>query len=175
MMNGVILAATQLFDKTRPGEVLMGLLLAIFINIQVLFYGVVLAVLLNVISGIWKTTIEAGHLKITAKGLKRTIEKVGGYGIALAAFGLLDVLIIQITNQRFIFTVSMIISGIIILYEAKSITENLASITGLNLFKDLYEAARNAIGKRVDNDLLLKKPNKKRKTTTITEESDMQS
>lgn len=167
-MKGVILAAQQLFEETRPAEVLMGLLLAVFCNIQALFYGVVFAVLLNVVSGVWRSSNEAGRFRITAKGLKRTVEKIGGYGIALAAFGLLDVLIIQITNQRFIFTVSMIIAGIIILYEAKSITENLAEITGQNLFKELYEAARNAVGRRVDKDLLLKKDTTKVTTTTVT-------
>lgn len=174
-MKGVILAVQQFYNETKPLEVFGGLCMAVFFNIQALFYGAILAVILNVISGIWKTAILEGRFIITAKGLKRTIEKIGGYGIALATFGILDVLIMQISNQEFMFTISMIVAGMIILYEGKSITENLLHITGMNLFTLLYDAAQNAFKRRVEDNIdkireAERKPRKKTTITTIEEE-----
>lgn len=171
-MKGVILALQQFYTDTKPVDVFAGLCIAVFINIQALFYGVVLAVLLNVISGIWKYAIDNGHFAITARGLKRTIEKIGGYGIALATFGILDVLIMQISNQEFLFTISMIIAGMIILYEGKSITDNLKEITGMNLFSLLNDAAQNAFKKRIEDnvDQVVGGERKKTKRTITIEE-----
>ncbi|MDD3815983.1 MAG: phage holin family protein [Desulfocapsaceae bacterium] len=169
-MKGVIFALQQFYHDSKPADVFVGLCIAVFVNIQALFYGVVLSVLLNVISGIWKYAIINKHLVITARGLKRTIEKIGGYGIALATFGILDVLIIQITNQGFIFTISMIVAGMIILYEGKSITDNLKEITGMNLFSLLYDSARNTFKNRIEADQKIKKKHKIKRTITIEEE-----
>lgn len=163
MIKGIILASQQFFNENNPVAVFSGLCIAVFFSIQALFYGVVLAVLLNVFSGIWKTAIRKGYLVITARGLRRTIEKVGGYGLALATFGLLDVLIIQISNQQFLITISMIIAGMIILYEGKSIMENMREITGMNLFDLIYETAQDVFKRRVNNNLNEMKPGDKDK------------
>jgi len=165
-MIGIILSVQHFYSQTRPFEVFAGLCLAIFMNVQALFYGVLLAVIFNTLSGIWKYAIINGRFKLTAWGLKRTIEKIGGYGIALATFGILDVLIIQISNSQFIVTISMIVAGIIILYEGRSITDNLKEITGMNVFSLIYEGVNNAVKRRVlEND---EKEGTKLTTTTTT-------
>ncbi len=172
-MIGVILSAQQFFQETKPLTVFTGLCLSVFFSIQALFYGAVLAVLLNVVSGIWKYAIINGRFVITAKGLKRTIEKIGGYGIALATFGILDVLIMQISSQQFMFTISMIIAGMIILYEGKSITDNLKTITGMNLFSLLYDAVQSAFKRQVtDNIDKMAPPAEKKRKRTITIEEE---
>ena len=153
MIKTIILATQEFYSENNPVTVFAGLCIAVFFNIQALFYGAILAVVLNVLSGIWKTTIRRNRLTITARGLKRTIEKIGGYGIALATFGLLDVLIMNISNQQYLFTVSMVVAGMIILYEARSIMDNMREITGMNLFDLIYEAAQNMFRRRIDNDL----------------------
>jgi hypothetical protein len=172
MMTGIILAAQQFYHETKPITVFTGLCLSVFFSIQALFYGAVLAVLLNVVSGIWKYAIINDRFVITAKGLKRTIEKIGGYGIALATFGILDVLIMQISAHEFMFTISMIIAGMIILYEGKSITDNLKEITGMNLFSLLYDAVQNAFSRRIEDNVGQVVNNKKKTKRTITIEEE---
>ena len=153
MIKAIFLATQNFYQENNPIAVFSGLLIAVFCSIQALFYGVVLAVMLNTLSGIWKTAIRRNRFIITARGLKRTIEKIGGYGIALATFGLLDVLIMNISNQHFIFTVSMVVAGMIILYEGKSIMDNMKEITGMNLFDMIYETAQSVFKRRVNADL----------------------
>ncbi len=172
MIKGFILAVQNFYHENDPITVFVGLCCAIFFNIQALFYGVILAVILNSLSGIWKSSIRTGHFNITARGLRRTIEKVGGYGIAIVTFGILDVLVIQISNQEFIITISMVVAGMIILYEGLSISRNLKEITGMNLFMSIYDAVQNAFRRRIFNDDLADKGKKRKRTTITTIEED---
>jgi hypothetical protein len=151
-MKPLIILET-IFSDIRPADVFGGLCLAVFINIQALAYGVMLVVLLNSISGIWKYAILHDRLYITASGIKRTIQKLGGYGIVLVTFGILDVLIMQVSNQEYYVTISMITAGLIILYEGKSITDNLREITGMGLFSAIYDTVVHTFRKRTELDI----------------------
>lgn len=172
MIKGFILSMQSFYNENDPITVFVGLCCAIFFNIQALFYGVILAVILNSLSGIWKSSIQTGRFNITARGLRRTIEKVGGYGITIVTFGILDVLVIQISNQKFIITISMVVAGMIILYEGLSISRNLKDITGMNLFMSIYDAVQNAFRRRIYNDDLSEKGKKRKRTTITTIEED---
>jgi hypothetical protein len=152
-MKNMLIASQSFFHETNPWAVFLGLCIAVFCSIQVGFYGVVLVVLLNFISGVWKSAVINRRLTIKASGLYKMVMKVGGYGIAIATFGIADVLILQITNQEYRVTLSMVIAGIIILYEGKSVTDNLYAITGNRIFRQINKSVSEAFKRRIDMEI----------------------
>jgi|GEM_PF-3040125 len=152
-MKNMLLASQSFFHETNPWAVFLGLCIAVFCSIQVVFYGVVLVVLLNFISGVWKSAVINGRFTLLASGLYKMVMKVGGYGIAIATFGIADVLILQITNQEYRVTLSMVIAGIIILYEGKSVTDNLYALTGNRIFRQINKSVSEAFQRRIDLEI----------------------
>lgn len=105
-------------------------------------------VLLDLITGVWKVIKTQGFSHVTSIGIRRTIEKFIGYSFIIVLGLIIDKSIIELNW----FSMIKIFTGLIVLAEFKSITENLTIITENKIFEKIFDFANKLFTKKINND-----------------------
>lgn len=105
-------------------------------------------VLIDLLTGVWKVVKSKGWSHITSMGFRRTIEKFVGYSMIIVLGLILDKSILNIDW----FSLIKLFTGLIVLAEFKSITENLTEITGNKIFARIFEIASDLFKKKTNHN-----------------------
>lgn len=124
-----------------PSAYVISLLGSYFVGAQELIFVMTLFVISDLITGIWKVIKYKGFRQITAQGIQRTIEKLFGYSMMIVLGLIFDKAIIEASW----FSMMKIFTGLIVLAEFKSITENLTMITENRVFTTIFTQVNKLI------------------------------
>lgn len=130
----------------KPAAYFVSLLSTWLVQSAELLFVMTVFVLIDLFTGVWKSLKMHGLRSITSRGLRRTVEKFTGYSFIIVLGLILDKSILNIEW----FSLIKIFSGLIMLSEFKSITENLAVITENKVFTTIYEYANKIFTKKID-------------------------
>lgn len=128
--------------EASPEVYLTSAIVGFFAGLKAFLIIIGLLVLIDLITGI-KRSRKVGIRCTWSHGLRRTWEKVGGYGIIIVTFGLLDKLL-ELEQGLFMITAAKTASLLIALTEAKSITENISVTMGDSLATRIFNAVNKA-------------------------------
>ena len=125
-------------------------------EIKHLFHVMIALVFIDLITGIWKSVKASGWRSIKSRTLKRSVIKVTAYTLAIIST--------YIIEKEIILTgiyISRIVVGLICMVEIASIFENLAEITGDNVFLKIFETLKTYFNTNKDiiNKIDTKKQN----------------
>lgn len=126
----------QLFSK------LCFLLLAYLSPINMIFHAIWFLLVVDLITGIWKS-IKTGKV-ICSRGLRSTVEKF--------LFYTLSVVVVYVVDKTFFGSMShlaSIIGGYIAITEVISIFENIAEITGHNIFLKIRDVIIDTVSNKL--------------------------
>ena len=118
-----------------------------FAGIQNLLIILGLLVFIDLITGIRKSR-KMGIRCTWSNGYRRTWEKVGGYGIIIVTFALIDKLLL-IEQGVFVMTAAKTAAFLIAVTEAKSITENISITMGDSLATRIFQAINKAFKDKI--------------------------
>ena len=130
----------------RPVAYVASLCLGYLSDSTELLIVMTIFVIIDLITGIWKVIKTQGWSHVTSMGIRRTIEKFIGYSMIIILGMIIDRSILQLDW----FSMIKIFSGLIVLAEFKSITENLTVITENKIFAAIFDQF---------NKIITKKPN----------------
>jgi phage-related holin len=147
MINGITVIGTisklglVLSQTNWPVKIIMfGLAFCVpirdFAHISIIF------VFADLITGIWAA--KSRKEKLTSKGIRATLGKLLSYLMIIMLVHLFERFIME-TNYLHLVN---IVTGIIVLAEFKSITENLECITGNKIFTKIYKTVFSIFNKK---------------------------
>lgn len=123
-------------------------------NIKHLFHVMAALVLIDLITGIWKSVKLSGWKSIKSRTMKRSVIKLTAYTLAIISTYIIEkeIILSGIYISRFVV-------GLICMVEAASIFENLSEITGNNVFLKIFDALKTALNtnKNIINQIDTKK------------------
>lgn len=106
-------------------------------DVKNLFHVMVALVFIDLITGVWKSVKACGWCSIKSRTLKRSVIKLTAYTLAIISTYIIEREIIQSGVY-----VSRFVTGLICMVEAASIFENLAEITGNNVFLKIFDSLK---------------------------------
>ena len=106
-------------------------------DIKHLFHVMFALVMIDLITGIWKSVKACGWCSIKSRTLKRSVIKLGAYTLAIISTYIIEkeIILSGIYVSRFVV-------GLICMVEAASIFENLSEITGNNVFLKIFDSLK---------------------------------
>ena len=135
---GMVLSQTNWFVKIFMFGLAFCMPIKDFAYISIIF------VLADLITGIWAALKRKE--KLTSKGIRKTLGKLLSYLTIIMLVHLFERFIMETDYLHLV----NIVTGVIVLAEFKSITENLESITGNKIFTKIYETVYNTFSKKKD-------------------------
>lgn len=106
-------------------------------DVSFLFISMFIMVFLDLITGIWKS--RKLNIEIKSRWIRRTIEKLGCYAIVIIAVYIIEVYILRLDG----YYLNRAVTGLVLLTEFKSLTENMAVISGNSVFSKIYAKVEN--------------------------------
>jgi uncharacterized membrane protein len=125
----------------------MAAAIGFFAGLQAYLIIIGLLVFIDLFTGI-KRSRKVGIKCTWSHGLRRTWEKVGGYGVIIVTFGLVDEML-ELEQGIFVITAAKTASLLIAMTEAKSITENISISMGDSLATRIFNAINKAWKEKV--------------------------
>lgn len=123
---------------TWLAKILM-LVLAYMEPIKNIYHLAIVAVIINFFLGFYKNKKLYGE-SFNGSKARHTLEKIGIFTIYIAAVYLFEIHILKVGIEQIY--VTRVLTGILILAELKSISENGDKITKSNIFTSMYKAIR---------------------------------
>lgn len=140
-MKNVYTMTLQSILSSSPVVYILSFFMSLLVQEKALFLTMIVFVFVDLITGIWKAFKIKD--KITSKALRRTIEKLLTYFLVILLAKLFDEHVLQIK----VVELHTIVAGIIFLVEFKSVTENMAEITGNKVFTKIYDVVEKLFDK----------------------------
>ena len=134
------------FLNSKPMAFIISLLISWISGTEILLVAVFLFVGFDLATGIGKVIKKEGIRKITSKGIRRTVEKIIGFSIAIILANILDQLFFK--NLGYICLLNFT-GAIILISEFISIMENLSVITGNTIFSQIKKVVSNIFKNKI--------------------------
>ena len=133
-------------------------------GIKHLYHVMFALIALDFFTGLWKCVQRNGWNSFKSRTAKRSVIKIGAYSIAIAATFFIEKEIIGSGIY-----ITRAVTGFIAMVEAASIFENLAEITGNNVFLKIFNLLKTSVNtnKNIINKIDTTKEDEENSNTDI--------